>query len=139
MNSRVVGQLQSARYCVAFMLLLWMWGCSGYRTVTLPGENGPATSNKEETLVSRQMNVDIETIDGKTIRGRVEDVSGSYVVIGRVGNYGWETVTLQRCEIVRIRTASTPRGISAITSTAGIISLVAGAGLVLLLAFGEYR
>lgn len=86
----------------AVSLLLFLSGCSSYRSAILPGLDNPPQNSKAPIVVTKRSNVRVTLKSGKVVSGEVLRVSEKELVFGRPGNFGLEEEAHPAEEIEKI-------------------------------------
>ncbi|MCA9233297.1 MAG: hypothetical protein KDA57_21815 [Planctomycetales bacterium] len=102
-------------------------GCSGYRTGVLPNSEIHASEKSAAVQVGQRARITL--VSGRVVEGQVQRVSSEEIVVGKVGNYGFEEYSVAADEISVLEVEGGSSGDKAI-GMAGLI-VVAGIGLLL--------
>jgi len=129
------------RSSLVVLVVVFLSGCASYRPATMPSGTDPALSVEvqEKSFAEVQASptkgdgekvrvgneVRIELIDGVRIEGEVLRLSEEEIVVGKVGNYGLEKISIRADEIAVLETRHESGG----------ANIVAGGMAVIIVAF----
>jgi len=111
-------------HSVVALLLLVSAGCAGpHRAVLPPVDDNPSQVPEGHRVLRTGDYVRIETKSRNVVLGEVKEVTQSHVVLGRVGNYGYDEQLVQADDILTIELSGGETAGSA-TRSVGLILVV---------------
>lgn len=108
-------------------LLFFLAGCSTYQMGVLPeypDSDGQVEGKKAPVVVHVGSDVKLSLSDGRVVKGRVSQVSAEAVVLGKVGNYGWEEKVFPREQIAKLEVQHPNSLVGGILTGLAVTSLV---------------
>ncbi len=119
----------TVRIAMALLSVFFAAGCGGYQSAVMTEAGTPSNTAEEIRFVRERSTVRVELRSGDVVKGEVSRVSEDSIVIGRVGNYGYEETVYSRSEIGKIEVYD-PSFWSTVLVVVGVATLGATIGLI---------
>ena len=122
------------RFGFFLLLLVYVSGCSGYRSAVVPGYIDPVSpedSDRPEVAVGRDAKVTLHS--GDVHVGEVLRIGEDSLALGRVGNYGVEETEILYQDISKVEVEVGSKPASIAVRSVGTLGIVFG-GLLILVA-----
>ncbi|MDX2474934.1 MAG: hypothetical protein QNL91_14665 [Candidatus Krumholzibacteria bacterium] len=107
------------------VVLVFVTGCSGYRAAVVPGFSDPTLpAGPDSPVVEVGMDVRVLLRSGVVHKGEVLGLDGKTLVLGKVGNYGFEETEILFVDINKVEVESASEMASAGVRTVGTTMVV---------------
>ncbi len=112
-------------------LVVMQIGCASTKPAVLPGETEAVPAGEEYVVLDVGSNVRIALKDGRTIQGKIKNMSSTALLVGQDDDFGSGVFVISVDEIEKLESVGSPTLKSVLIGTV----VVAAGGFLLLVAF----